>query len=55
LVISFIHGTVLAIGVLVLIGLVLFVMPVFYVLLIAILAALIAIFVRLGTRTRPRG
>jgi hypothetical protein len=52
MVLSFIHGLVLAIGALMLICLVLFVLPVFYVLLIAILGMLIAIFVRLGTRSR---
>ena len=55
MVLSFIHGAVLAIGALVILGLVLFVMPVFYVLLIAILAVLISIFVRQGrTKNQPQ-
>jgi hypothetical protein len=45
------HGAVVAIGILVIAALLIFMMPFIYVILLAMLIALIAIFVRLGQRS----
>ncbi len=53
MVLSFLHGLCLSVGTLVLLTLVLVAMPFVYVLLIAILVALISNFVRLGRHSEP--